>query len=71
MDELNLQSKFLKGIIGKIISSAVKKKLGGFDVVVDINSLQVKVDDSKVYISASIDANANKEIIPHLVKGIL
>lgn len=71
MDELNIQSKFLKGIIGKMIAKTLKKKLGDFDIVVDLNNFNVKLDDSKVYISAGVNATANKEIVSHLIKNAL
>lgn len=71
MDELNIQSNFLKSIISKIITKILKKKFDDFDVVLNLNNLSVKVDDTKIYISADVNATANKEIIPYFIKNLL
>ena len=68
---MNIESTFLKGIISKVISKAIKKKLGGSDIDVHIEKLNVKVGDNQIFIQLGANAVADKKIIPELLKEAL
>lgn len=45
MDSMKIESRFLTGLISKIICQVIKKKLG-MNVSVKVNNIQVNSDDS-------------------------
>lgn len=56
MDEmkLNLTSKFMRGIVSKVVAKAIKKKLG-YEVKVQINDLDVSMLDGDTNISLNVE----------------
>jgi hypothetical protein len=71
MDELkmNLSSKFMRGIVTKIISKAVYKKTG-YKVEIDLNNINVEVINGKAYIHVDADAAIDNEELMKIVKNI-
>jgi hypothetical protein len=71
MDELkmNLSSKFMRGIVTKIISKAVYKKTG-YKVEIDLNNINVEVVNGKAYIHVDADAAIDNEELMKIVKNI-
>ena len=67
MDELHITSMFLKGVVGKIISSIVKKKFPGYNVKVEIDGFDLTIDDSTARIVLKATGQADKGIIPHII----
>lgn len=72
MDEmkLNLTSKFMKGIVTKIIAKMIKKQLG-YDVDIELNDIHVIAKDGKVHLHADIDAEVTNEQFGELVKDLI
>lgn len=70
MDELKmiLSTKFMRGIVTKIIAKAIFKKTG-FDVNVQLNELKVETVDGKVCVHMDVDADVNKEDFVAIVKS--
>ena len=58
MDEMKIRTSFMKGIISKVVSNIVKKKLGK-DVRVVLKDLEVEMDD-RARIHLSFDAEMPK-----------
>lgn len=72
MDELklNLTSKFMKGIVTKMLAKVIKKQLG-YDVNIELNDIRVIAKDGKVHLHADIDAEMTNEQFGNLVKDLV
>lgn len=57
MDILNFNTKFGKGIVAKLLSNILSKKLG-FRVTVDLDRLHIKNDGTTVSVIFSGEATA-------------
>ena len=71
MDELklNLSSKFMRGIVTKLIAKAIYKKTG-YKIEVELNSINVEVINSKAHIHADVDVEIDNEELMKIVKTI-
>ena len=71
MDELklNLSSKFMRGIVTKLLSKAIYKKTG-YKIDVELNTIKVEVIDGKAYIHADVDAEIDNDELMKIVKTI-
>ena len=71
MDELkmNLSSKFMRGIVTKIISKAVYKKTG-YKVEIDLNNINVEVVNGKAYIHVDADAAIDNDELMKIIKNM-
>lgn len=71
MDELkmNLSSKFMRGIVTKIISKAVYKKTG-YKVEIDLNNINVEIVNGKAYIHVDADAAIDNDELMKIVKNM-
>ena len=71
MDELklNLSSKFMRGIVTKLIAKAIYKKTG-YKIEVELNSINVEVINGKAHIHADVDAEIDNEELMNIVKTI-
>ena len=71
MDELklNLSSKFMRGIVTKLIAKAIYKKTG-YKIGVELNSINVEVVNGKTHIHADVDAEIDNEELMKIVKTI-
>lgn len=69
MDELklNLSSRFMKGIVTKMIAKTIKKKLG-YQIDIQLHELTVEATGGKVYIHVNADAEMNNSDFAKLVK---
>ena len=72
MDEMKikLSTSFMKGIIAKIIKSAISKKLG-FEIELEINEIDVKFDGGKVRLHADIDGEINKDEFVKIINPLV
>ena len=71
MDELklNLSSKFMRGIVTKLIAKAIYKKTG-YKIEVELNSINVEVINGKAHIHADVDAEIDNEELMKIIKTI-
>ena len=71
MDELklNLSSKFMRGIVTKLIAKAIYKKTG-YKIEVELNSINVEVINGKAHIHADVDVEIDNEELMKIVKTI-
>ena len=69
MDELKLalSTKFMKGIVTKIIKKAIFKKTG-YEVDVQINKIVVNTNDGKVSLHMDAEASVNSEDFVDIIK---
>ena len=71
MDELKLKlsTKFMKGIVTKLISKALFKKTG-CKIDIQLNEIKIEAKDGKVYLHADVDAEADNEDFVKIIKTI-
>ena len=71
MDEmkLKLSTKFMRGLIAKIISKLIQKKLG-YKVNILINEITLRSDGEKIYIHTNVDGETTKEEFTKLIKQV-
>lgn len=71
MDEMKikLSTKFMKGIVAKLVSKAVSKKLG-CDVNIQISEIEAKTTDGKVHIHVDVDGEMSNDEFMKLIKTI-
>lgn len=71
MDELklNLTTDFMKNIVAKLITLAIRKKTG-YDISVLLNEIHITSSKGKIRIHANVDAETSNESFVKLVKTI-
>lgn len=66
---LKLSTKFMKGIVAKIISKKVYKKLG-YKIDIQLNDVQVDVINGDIKLHIDVDAKMNKTEFERLMEEI-
>lgn len=72
MDELKmkLSTKFMRGIVSKLITKAISKKLG-YKVDIQLNDLDISVIDGDANINANVEVKINNEEFMKIMKSIV
>lgn len=70
MDELKLalNTKFMKGIVTRIIAKAIYKKTG-YRVDIWLNEIKVETRGDKVRLHMDVDADVNTEDLINIIKS--
>ena len=71
MDEVNIRSGFLQGIIVKIIKKVVKQKTGYNPELRFNDPIQVIFDGDKVKIHLNLDAELGKDDLQKILKDLV
>lgn len=71
MDEmkLKLSTKFMRGMVAKLISKAISKKFG-YEIEIEINEIEARIENGKVHIHANVDAETDNDELIKIVKSI-
>lgn len=71
MDELklNLSTKWMRGIVTKLISKAIFKKTG-YKIDIQLNKVNVESIDGKVYLHADVDVETDSDEFVKIIKSI-
>lgn len=71
MDEMKmrLSTKFMRGIVTRIISKAIYNKFG-YDVNIQLNAIEVEAVDGKVYLHVDVDANVDNAEFMKIIKSV-
>ena len=71
MDELklNLNSKFMNGIVTRLLGTIIRKKIG-YDIDIQLNSVNVVAKDGKVHLHLDVDAETTNEEFMRMMKSI-
>lgn len=69
MDEMNIVSKFTRGMLSKLVKMMLHKKLG-YDVDILLNEVNIKVIDGKAHIHLSADAEIEKDELMKVLKNV-
>ena len=67
MDNMNIKSGFMTGVISMMIRKMVKSKLG-YDVEIKLNEIDATVIDGKTHVHLDIDAEVNKDEFMKLIR---
>lgn len=71
MDEVNIRTGFIQGIVVKIIKKVVKQKTG-YDPELRFNDpIQMIFDGDKVKVHLNIDAELKKEDLQKILKDLV
>lgn len=72
MDELKLKlsTKFMRGIVAKLIGTTVRKKLG-CDIDVYLNNIEVVTTEDKIQLHIDVDADMTNGEFAKLINSIL
>lgn len=71
MDEVNIRSGFLQGIIVKIIKKVIRQKTG-YDPELKFNDqIQMIFDGDKVKVHLNFDAELKKEDLQRILKDLV
>ena len=66
---MKIGSKFTTGIISKLVSMVIRKKLG-YDVQLKLNEVNVTVIDGKTHVHLDVDAELSKEELNKILASI-
>ena len=66
---MKIGSKFTTGIISKLVSMVIRKKLG-YDVQLKLNEVTATVNDGKTHIHLDVDAELTKEELNKILASI-
>jgi hypothetical protein len=71
MDEmkLRLSTKFMRGIVAKLLSKAIYKKTG-YRIDIQINDLDFRVVDGETKIAADVELNADSKEFMKFIKEV-
>lgn len=71
MDEmkLKLSTKFMRGIVAKLITRMIYKKTG-YKVDIQLNELDINIIDGETHISTSVEAKINSNEFTKIIKTI-
>lgn len=65
MDEMRIESKFLKGIICKFIEKQIKKKFG-YEIYLDLREFHIAIVEGDAHVKLSAEAKVNKEVLTQI-----
>lgn len=68
MDTMKISTKFMRGVIAKILKGIIKKKVG-YDVDIQLDELMVTFDDTKAHIRINAAADISKDELTKAIKG--
>lgn len=69
MDEMKIESKFMTGIVSRLIKNAVRNKLG-CNMDIQLNGFCTTVLDDKTHVHLDIDLELTKDELNKLIKSI-
>ncbi len=69
MDEMKISSKFMKGVVSKIIRSFLKKKYG-YDIDICIDEFRVAVVEDKAQIRINAGAELSKDELGKILSDV-
>ena len=68
MDEMKIQSKFMTGLVSRIVKKVLRTKLG-CEVDIQLNEFRTTVIDDKTHVHLDLDADLTKEELNKLLES--
>lgn len=71
MDELKLKlsTRFMRGIVTKIISKVIFKKFG-YQIDIQLNKIEIENIDGRIHLHADVEAEMDSNEFMKIIKGI-
>ena len=71
MDELKLRlsTKFMRGLVAKLISKMISKKLG-YKVEIILNAIDVETDNGTTHLRMDVEAKVNNDELRRIVQDM-
>lgn len=69
MDEMKINSKFLRNLIAKFVKREVKKK-SGYEVDIQLNEFTATVTDGTAHVHLNVDVELGKDELTKLLAVI-
>ncbi len=69
MDEMKIESKFMRGLASRFVRKAVRDKTG-LDVDIQLNGFRTTIIDEKTHVHLDVDLELTKEQLNELTKCI-
>ena len=70
MDEMRIESKYLQGVVSRIIRSVIRKRLGIEAEVLFNDPIKVTYDGEKANVHLNLNATLGKDDLDKLLKRI-
>ena len=67
--KMKLSTKFMRGIVTKLIARAVYKQFG-YHVDIQLNEIELVAKDGKVHLHADVDAEMSNDEFAKAIKSI-
>jgi hypothetical protein len=67
---LKISSKFMKGVLNLCLGKMIQKKIG-YKIDIQINDLDIRINEGKVHLKASIDGETTTDELERFVKSAL
>ena len=67
MDELKIETGFMKKLIAKIIGRIIRKKVG-YEMDICLNEIEITFNGDKAIAHVNVDAEMSKEELKKIVK---
>ena len=65
---INLRTKFMRGVISKLISKSIKSKTG-YEISIQFDKLNASFDGGEITLEAKLEAKLNKEEFMKILKS--
>ena len=69
MDEMKINSKFMKEAIAKMVQEVIRKKTG-YEVDIQLNELSAEVIEGAPKVHLSLDAGLHKDELERILKTV-
>lgn len=70
MDEMIIRSKFMRGLLSRVVSKELRKKLG-CDVKIHVDFLQIHTEDKTAKVRLDISGEIGTDDLSKLISNIL
>ena len=69
MDTMKISSKFMRGLISKLVKNIIRKKFGN-EVDIQLDELMVTIDEGKANLRINAGADISKDELIKIIKEI-
>ena len=69
MDEMKINSKFLRNLIARFVKRAVKKKTG-YEMDIQLNEFTATITDGTAHVHLNVDVELGKDELAKLLAAI-
>lgn len=67
MDTMKISTKFMRGVVSKILKGIIKKKVG-YDVDIQLDEFMITFDDTTAHVRLNAAADISKDELTKAIK---